>query len=116
MTAFNSPLYLWLDSKTETYPNPTAGLKSRTTRSSNFHFQTYGCDYFVDVRVNHADSPEATRHEVIIRISDFVGVNADGEDRTKETNFLPVVDGQNPSVADARRLANIHLANHLITA
>ena len=113
MTAFNSPLYLWLDSKTETYPNPTAGLKSRTTRSSNFHFQTYGCDYFVDVCVKHADSPEATRHEVIVRISDFVSVNADGEDRTKETTFLPA---RFFSVSDVRRLANLHLANHLITA
>ena len=113
MTAFSSPLYLWLDTKTEYYPNPTAGRKSRSTRSTSFHFQTDGCDYFVDVRVNHADSPEATRHEVTIRISDFVGVNADGDDRVKYTNFLPVVDGQSPSVSDARRLADLHLSAYL---
>ena len=113
MKSFDSPLYLWLDSKTDTYPNPTAGRRSRTGRSTEFSFQTDGCDYFVDVRVKHADSPEATRHEVIIRISDFVGVNDEGFDRVKQTNFLPVVEGQNPSVAEARRLADIHLAMYL---
>ncbi len=113
MTAYSSPLYLWLDSKTDTYPNPTAGLKSRSTRSTSFHFQTDGCDYFVDVIVKHADSPEAVRHDVTIRITDFVGVNADGEDRVKHTNFLPVVEGQSPSVSDARRLADLHLAAYL---
>ena len=110
MTAFSSPLYLWLDTKTEYYPNPTAGRKSRTGRSTSFSFQTDGCDYFVDVWVKHADSPEVTRHEVIVRISDFVGVNDEGFDRTKETTFLPA---RVFSVSDVRRLANLHLANYI---
>ena len=113
MTPFDSPLYLWLDSKTDTYPNPTSGLKSRSTRSTEFSFQTDGCDYFVDVRVKHADSPEATRHEVIIRISDMVSVNDDGFDRVKQTNFLPIQPGQSPSIAEARHLADLHLAAYL---
>ena len=112
MTAFSSPLYLWLDTKTEYYPNPTAGRKSRSTRSTSFHFQTDGCDYFVDVRVNHADSPEATSHDVKITITDFVTETDDGQPlRVKQTNFLPVQPCQ-PSTGEARRLANIHLTNH----
>jgi hypothetical protein len=113
MIPFSSPLYLWLDSKTDTYPNPTAGLKSRSTRSTSFSFQTDGCDYFVDVWVKHADSPEATRHEVTIKISDFVSVNEDGEDRVKQTNFLPIQPGQSPSIGEARQLADLHLINYI---
>jgi hypothetical protein len=113
MTAFSSPLYLWLDSKTDTYPNPTAGLKSRSVRTTEFSFQTDGCDYFVDVWVKHADSPEATKHEVTIKISDFVSVNDEGFDRVKQYNFLPIQPGQSPSVGEARKLADIHLTNYI---
>ena len=106
------PLYLYLDSKKDCYPNPTAALRSRTRRSTTFSFQVVGCDYFVDVRFLHGEGPEAVNHEVTITITDFVNEAEAGQPlRVKQTNFLPIRDRQ-PSRKDARYFANIHLIGH----
>ena len=44
---------------------------------------------------------------------DFVGVNDDGDDRVKQTNFLPIQPGQSPSITEARQLADLHLDMYL---
>jgi len=107
------PLYLWLDSKTEYYPNPTAGIRSRSRRATTYCFQTVGCDYFVDVTVLYTEEPEATRHDVKIKIMDFVCETEDGQPKTiKQQNFLPD-DGTGPaSHAAIRRLAHLHLLGY----
>ena len=108
---FSSPFYLYLDTKTDAYPN-FSGQHPREQRSTTFRFQTDDCQYFVDVIVIYADDPEATRHNVKIRIYDFP--TDDGEETLKQTNFLPN-DGRACSIADARRLADLHLCQALTT-
>ena len=106
------PLYLYLDSKTDCYPNPTAALRSRTRRTTTFSFQVVGCDYFVDVRFLHGEGPEAVNHDVKITITDFVTETENGEPlRVKQTNFLPIRDRQ-PSRKDARWFADLHLMQY----
>ena len=107
------PLYLWIDSKTDKYPNPTAGIRSRSRRSTTYCFQTDGCGYFVDVTVLYAEEPEAVRHDVKIKIMDFACETEDGQPKTiKQVNFLPD-DGTGPaSISQIRRLAHIHLLGY----
>jgi hypothetical protein len=107
------PLYLWLDSKSEYYPNPTAGIRSRSRRATTYCFQTVGCDYFVDVTILYTEELEATRHDVKIKIMDFACETEDGQPKTiKQQNFLPD-DGTGPaSHAAIRRLAHLHLLGY----
>ena len=107
MTSFDSPLYLHLDSKTDTYPNnhPKRN-KTRNERRTTFHFQTYECDYFVDVIVIYANDPQAVNHKVIIRVDNW---NGEG-DTLKQTSFIPK-DGRRCSIEDARRLADLHFTS-----
>ena len=106
MTSFDSPLYLHLDSKTDTYPNNHPKRNNtRTHRRTRFSFETYDCNYFVDVIVIYANDPQAVNHEVRIRIEDW---NGEG-DTLKQVNFIPN-DGRACSIEDARRLADLHLS------
>ena len=107
-TPFSSPLYLWIDTKTDAFPNPTLGLKSRTRRTTTFHFQTEACNYFVDVIVEYAEEPEDTHHNVKIRIDDYLNPG----DIVKQTSFIPN-DGRAIGVAAARALADIHLTQYV---
>ena len=104
------PLYLWIDSKTDKYPNPTAGIRSRCRRSTTYCFQTDGCGYFVDVTVLYAEELDAVRHDVKIKIMDFEVETEDGQPKTvKQVSFLPD-DGTGPaSISQIRRLAHTHL-------
>ena len=115
-THISSPLYLYLDTKTEAYPNLALGKRSRTQRYTQFSFQTVNCDYFVDVTVFYADAIfipgeiSTVRHEVKIRITDMTDEGM-GDD-TKQQNFLPN-DGQPVSLLAARRLADLHLSMYV---
>ena len=110
LVSASHPLYLWIDSKTDKYPNLTAGIRSRSRRSTTYCFQTDGCGYFVDVTVLYAEEPEAVRHDVKIKIMDFEAETEDGQPKTvKQVSFLPD-DGTGPaSIGQVRRLAHTHL-------
>ena len=104
------PLYLWIDSKTDKYPNPTAGIRSRSRRSTTYCFQTDGCGYFVDVTVLYAEEPEAVRHDVKIKIMDFEAETEDGQPKTvKQVSFLPDDGTGGASLSQIRSLAHTHL-------
>lgn len=110
-TSLSSPLYLYLDTKTEAYPNPALGKRSRTQRYTQFSFQTVNCDYFIDVTVFYSPETEmAVRDEVKIRITDMTDEGM-GDD-TKQKTFRPT-NGHTCSVQEARRLADLHLGMYV---
>ena len=107
-TPFSSPYYLWIDTRTDAFPNPTLGLKSRTRRKTTFRFQTEDCEFFVDVVVFYADSPDCDSHEVKITIDDYMNPGC----ITKIATILPN-DGKAISVMEARAIADTFFTQYM---
>ena len=97
----SSTLSLYIDTVTETYPNPTAGLKTRKLRKSVFRFQSDNCDYFVDVIVRHAGP---------FCIGDYTGHR---QDSTAARIVDSISSETNVDIEQAASLAVLHLSQYI---
>lgn len=107
----SSTLSLYIDTVTETYPNPTAGLKARKLRKSVFRFQSDNCDYFVDVIVRHAD-PFCLTHTARIKIGDYTGHRQDST-AARIVDFISNDPETSVDIEQAGALAVLHLSQYI---
>jgi len=101
---------LYIDTVTETYPNPTAGLKARKLRKTVFRFQSTNCDYFVDVIVRHA-GPFCKEHRARIKIGDYTVGRISDFDLIHDS--IPNNSETNIDIEQAGALAVLHLSQYV---
>ena len=107
----SSTLSLYIDTVTETYPNPAHNIKCRKLRKTIFRFQSDNCDYFVDVIVRHA-GPFCLTHTARIKIGDYTGHRQDSN-AARIVDFISNDPETNVDIEHAGALAVLHLSQYI---
>ncbi len=101
---------LFLDSRTDYYPNPASTRCPRTVRQTSYQFASEGYEFTVGAIVNHAHSVCAVQHFVAICVRHF-----DTGEMKDYKSFIPCRDnnGGEPSASEVRALVDMFFSQYI---
>ena len=101
---------LFLDSRTDYYPNPASTRCPRTVRQTSYQFASEGYEFTVSAMVNLAQHEYVVQHFVAICIRQF-----DTGDVKEYRSFIPCRDnnGGEPSPSEVAALVDIFFGQHI---